>query len=175
MEAPIISIIVPVYNTSSYLDKCLESLVNQTFNNIEIICINDASTDNSLSILQKWSRKDRRVKIIDSPINRKIGAARNLGIKAATGKYLGFVDSDDYVSSDFFKSLIELSDNDIDVVTANLYMKFGVTSEQIVQFNNDVDKKSQKDIKRYIAAYGCRLWLSIFKKSYIIISSSIGL
>ena len=120
MKEPIVSVIIPVYNSSSYLDKCIDSLVNQTLHNIEIICVNDASTDNSLDILRAWSEKDDRVKIIDCKINGKQGTARNFGIKSAKGRYIGFVDSDDYVSTDFYKTLIDNSIIDNDVVIANL-------------------------------------------------------
>lgn len=81
MTTPIVSVIVPVYNVSQYLDRCLDSLVNQTLRDIEIICINDASTDNSLEIVRSWEKKDDRIKVIDFPENRMCGTARNVGIK----------------------------------------------------------------------------------------------
>ena len=168
MSEPIVSVIVPVFNTSKYLDKCLESLVNQTLQDIEIICINDASTDKSLKILRSWEKKDERIKIIDNPKNLQTGLARNNGIKTAVGTYLGFVDSDDYVSKDFYQSLIDASKMSIDVVTSNLYMKFGKSTEVIRQFNSSVDFDDQECIKKSIAAYGCRLWASIFKRTYMI-------
>ena len=77
MDEPVVSVIIPVYNASKYLDECLDSLVKQTFTNIEIICVNDASTDDSLNILQKWAKKDERIKIINSLQNRNVGGARN--------------------------------------------------------------------------------------------------
>lgn len=99
-----ISIIVPVYNTEEYLQKCLDSLTNQTIKNIEIICINDGSTDNSLKILENNATKDSRIKIINQE-NKKQGAARNAGMNIATGEYIGFVDSDDWVDLDFYEKL----------------------------------------------------------------------
>ena len=89
-----ISIIVPVYNTSKYLDECLISLTSQTLNEIEIVCVNDGSTDNSLQILNNYKNKDDRIKIIDQK-NQGVCAARNAGIRAAQGEYITFVDSDD--------------------------------------------------------------------------------
>lgn len=93
-----VSIIVPVYNTAKYLNKCINSLLNQTLKDIEIILINDGSTDESESIIKKY--KDKRIKYI-SKKNEGRGKTRNLGIDTATGEYLSFIDSDDYIESNF--------------------------------------------------------------------------
>lgn len=103
-EQPLVSIIVPVFNTSAYLKRCLDSLIGQTLYDIEIICIDDGSTDNSIDILNTYAQKDRRIKIIRQQ-NAGQSAARNAGIKAASGRYIGFVDSDDYVDLDFYGKL----------------------------------------------------------------------
>ena len=92
-EQPLVSIIVPVFNTSAYLERCLDSLIGQTLYDIEIICIDDGSTDNSIDILNTYAQKDRRIKIIRQQ-NAGQSAARNAGIKAGSGRYLGIVDSD---------------------------------------------------------------------------------
>lgn len=97
-----ISIIVPVYNTEKFLEKCLNSLINQTLKDIEIICINDGSTDKSLQILEKFANKDKRIQIINQT-NSGLSVARNIGIKKAKGEYIGFVDSDDWVDLNFFE------------------------------------------------------------------------
>lgn len=102
---PKVSVIIPVYNTEKYLEKCLESVCNQTLSDIEIICINDCSTDNSLEILNRYVADDERIKIINFPENRGAAAARNAGIDVATGEYIGFVDSDDYPDLDFYEKL----------------------------------------------------------------------
>lgn len=99
-----ISVIIPVYNVSLYLRKCLDSIINQTLRDIEVICINDGSTDNSLEILNEYAVKDDRIKIINQE-NKKQGAARNAGMRIATGEYIGFVDSDDWVDLDFYEKL----------------------------------------------------------------------
>lgn len=99
---PKISIIVPVYNVEKYLARCIDSLIHQTLSDIEIILVNDASPDNSLSIMKKYQKQDpNRIIIIDSKINRKQGGARNLGLKKARGEYICFVDSDDWVEKKF--------------------------------------------------------------------------
>ena len=92
-----VSIIVPVYNVEKYLSFCLDSLVNQTFKDIEIICVNDGSTDTSPVILEHYARLDKRIKIINKS-NGGLSSARNAGMDAAGGKYLSFVDADDFVS-----------------------------------------------------------------------------
>lgn len=92
-----VSIIVPVYNVEKYLSFCLDSLVNQTFKDIEIICVNDGSTDNSAEVLEHYAGFDKRIKIINKE-NGGLSSARNAGLDAATGKYIAFVDSDDFVS-----------------------------------------------------------------------------
>lgn len=94
-----VSVIVPVYNVEQYLPECLDSIINQTLIDIEIICINDGSPDNSLDILKRYSEKDKRIKIIDKK-NEGVGKARNDGIKAATGEFVAFMDSDDFYPSD---------------------------------------------------------------------------
>ena len=111
-----VSVIVPVYNMEKYLEKCMDSLVNQTLEDIEIIAINDGSKDNSLKILKAYEKKyPKKVKIIDQE-NGGISVARNNGLDIATGQYIGFVDSDDYVKLDMFEKLynkIEKTKSDI--------------------------------------------------------------
>lgn len=103
-----VSIIVPLFNTEKYIEKCLECLVNQTLKDIEIIVINDGSTDNSITVVERFSNKDDRIIILNQE-NKLQGAARNLGIKKAKGEYIGFVDSDDWVDSDYFEKLYTLA------------------------------------------------------------------
>lgn len=91
-----ISIIVPVYNAEKYLNRCISSLLNQTYYNLEIILVNDGSTDNSKKICENAAKKDSRVKVTNS-VNEGVSLARNKGLKRASGDYVSFVDSDDYV------------------------------------------------------------------------------
>lgn len=112
---PQISVVVPVYNTEKYLPTCLDSLVNQNFNDIEIICVNDGSTDKSLEILSEYAKKDNRVRIINQE-NQGVSEARNTGIREAKAKYISFVDSDDYVDPKIYEKGYKLiSSNDADV------------------------------------------------------------
>lgn len=103
----LVSIIVPVYNTSKYLEKCLESLKNQTLKNIEIIVVDDGSTDESLKIAKKIAKDDKRIKVFHKQ-NGGLSSARNYGIEKATGDFIGFVDSDDYVEENMFETLLDM-------------------------------------------------------------------
>ena len=94
---PVLSLIIPVYNVEPYLAECLDSCINQTFTDIEIICVNDCSPDKSGEILNEYAKKDSRVKIITHKENKGLGGARNTGIEVATGDYCWFIDSDDYI------------------------------------------------------------------------------
>lgn len=94
------SIVVPIYNVESYLSECLDSILNQTFQNYEIICINDASTDKSYEILLKYAEKNKQIKVINNSSNKGLSYSRNCGIKEAVGEYILFVDSDDMLCRD---------------------------------------------------------------------------
>lgn len=102
-----ISVIVPVYNTGIFLSKCIQSILDQTYSNIEIICINDGSTDNSLEILNEFASKDKRI-IVISQENSGVSSARNRGLEIATGDYVTFVDSDDSLAPNMYSVLTEL-------------------------------------------------------------------
>ena len=100
-----VSIIIPVYNVENYLRKCLDSIINQTLKEIEIICIDDCSTDNSYSILEEYSKIDSRIIIIKNDVNKGSGNTRNVGIEKAKGEYIGFIDSDDFINDIYFEEL----------------------------------------------------------------------
>lgn len=101
----LVSIIVPVYNTQDYLKRCVDSLQKQTYPNLEIILMDDGSTDNSLDICRKFAEADARIKVISHP-NRGVGAVRNAGLACVRGEYVAFVDSDDWVEPDMYESLL---------------------------------------------------------------------
>ena len=112
---PKISVIVPVYNVEKYLNKCVESIVNQTYKNLEIILIDDGSPDNCPKICDDWAEKDKRIKVLHIE-NNGVANARNQGLSIVTGDYVGFVDSDDFVESDMFEILLKnLLDSDSDI------------------------------------------------------------
>ena len=100
----LISIIVPVYNVEKYLKKCIDSILNQTYSNIEILLIDDGSTDNSGIICDNFKKRDSRIKVVHKK-NSGVSSTRNYGLDLATGKYISFVDSDDFVECDFIENL----------------------------------------------------------------------
>ena len=130
---PKISIIIPVYNSEKFLSSCLDSILNQSLSEIEIICVDDMSTDNSKHILKQYSLLDDRIKIYSHDKNRGPGAARNTGIKYATGEYLGFIDSDDIPDKNFFKELYQVAIKNNADIAKGLYknMETGECSELI--------------------------------------------
>lgn len=105
-KKPKISVIVPVYNTEKYLDECLNSVENQTLKDIEIICVNDGSTDKSLEILNNHAGKDSRIKVI-SQENGGVSSARNAGIESSSGSYILFIDSDDFIETYLCKNVYD--------------------------------------------------------------------
>jgi glycosyltransferase involved in cell wall biosynthesis/exopolysaccharide biosynthesis predicted pyruvyltransferase EpsI len=108
---PLVTVIIPVYNVESFLSKCLESVIHQTYKNLEIICVNDGSTDNSLSILQHYRGKDSRLNVI-SQKNAGLSAARNTALRVATGDYILFLDSDDWLDTNALSILVEKSEKE---------------------------------------------------------------
>lgn len=118
---PKVSVIVPVYNVEPYLRECMESIVRQTLRDIEIICVNDGSTDGSLAILKEYAEKDDRIILIDKE-NGGYGLAMNTGLDRATGEYIGIVEPDDYAALTMYEDLYEAAAaNDLDLVKADFY------------------------------------------------------
>ena len=160
-----ISIIVPVYNTSAYLEKCIDSLLNQTYRNLEIILVNDGSTDNSGEICHRYAHIDPRVIVLYEE-NAGLSAARNLGLSVAKGDYIAFVDSDDYCDSCMFAEMIdEAEKNTVDIVIAgSYYIKDAVLEEHEYFPNNqliDIDT-----VRHYLLTdqIGSQAWSKLFKK-----------
>lgn len=124
MKQPKVSIIVPVYNSEKHLDECIYSIVNQTLKDIEIICVDDGSTDSSNAMLQEWKKKDRRVKVLRTE-NSGTGHAINTGIILARGEYIGEVDADDFIEADMYESLYKLANHKADIVKGGYYSYLG--------------------------------------------------
>lgn len=111
MFSPLISVIIPVYKVESYLDRCLKSIVDQSYSNLEIILVNDGSPDHCPAMCDEWAKKDSRIKVIHKE-NGGLSDARNAGLKAATGGYFAFVDSDDWLAPDMIKNLLNAIQED---------------------------------------------------------------
>ena len=139
--APKISVIIPVYNTEKYLHQCLDSVVNQTLKELEIICVDDGSTDSSLEILKEYAQKDNRFTILTQK-NLHAGVARNAGLTVAKGEYVHFLDSDDYLYSNVYKKLYNcLVDNNLDLIKFKAKIFDNATYEN--QSHNWTELKSE--------------------------------
>ena len=159
-----ISVIVPVYNSEKYISRCLDSLVNQTLKGIEVIVVNDGSTDNSLEVLQKYSSNS--VKVITQK-NSGVAAARNTGLKHATGEYIAYVDSDDWVELDMFEKLYNKAiKNDYDVVMCDFWYVDDNKHWDGVSTNNR-DIVTLKDKKDFMINMFPVIWNKVYKREKI--------
>ncbi len=130
-----VSIVIPVYNVEKHLRQCLDSVVNQTFKDIEIILINDCSPDNSLQIIKEYQQKDDRIVLVDLKKNTGIGLVRNEGLKIAKGKYITFIDSDDWLAKDYVEVLYNVIEKyQYDVISPNFY-EYDESSKKFYQGN----------------------------------------
>lgn len=174
---PEVSVIVPIYNVEDYLEKCLDSIINQTFKDIEIICVNDGSTDNSRKILEEYKIKDSRIKIVDKK-NGGLSSARNAGLKVASGKYIGFIDSDDWIDLTMIEKLyknITVLDTDIAMCAVHLFDE----NEQKINdsesyfnlnyFDSSFDNRvfSYEDVKPFLMDVCVMAWNKLYKKSFL--------
>lgn len=162
-----ISVIVPVYNADKYLDTCLDSIVNQTIKNIEIIIVNDGSTDNSQLIIDKYTHKYNNVKCISTK-NFGVSHARNVGIKKANGEYIAFVDSDDYIDKDMYEKMyIKAKSNDFDVVVSNVNLVYPHRTKKILSgLEKDIINDEQRKKEFMIYSYAV-VWNKIYRKSLV--------
>ena len=163
----LVSIILPVYNVEQYLDECIQSLLEQSHKNIEIIFVDDGSTDNSSKILDDYKRKDSRIKVYHKQ-NGGVSSAKNVGLKHATGEYITFVDPDDYVSPDYVEYLLHLiKNNDADIAYTRYFFD---------NYNNKQVKEEDINIIDYdMALYeiltyqiSVAVWNKIYKKDLLL-------
>lgn len=170
MEKDLISVIVPVYNIERYLPRCIDSILDQTYKNWEAIFINDGSTDNSLIILEKYKKRDERIKIIDKK-NAGSGAARNDGIESSKGEYIAFLDSDDWYEKNFLEKLYNnLIENNSDVAMCNPKMTYdNITKNKKINtyFFNEIELNKTPEKILWILAMPV-VWNKLYKKEIII-------
>lgn len=166
MENDLISIIIPVYKVEKYLEKCIESVLKQTYTNLQIILVDDGSPDNCGKICDEYAKKDPRIEVIHK-VNGGLSDARNVGIAKAKGKYIGFVDSDDYIKEDMYEILINLiKEYDADVSICNLYDVID-GKEYIKNNENGIQEYSRLEIlkevllDKNIQSYA---WNKLYKK-----------
>lgn len=130
-KEPLISVIIPVYKVEEYLDKCVSSVIEQTYKNLEIILVDDGSPDNCPKMCDDWAKKDNRIKVIHKK-NGGVSSARNIGIKESKGKWITFIDSDDWVETTFIYDLYRVSINEkCDIALSGYNRVVGVNSEEI--------------------------------------------
>jgi glycosyltransferase involved in cell wall biosynthesis len=177
---PLVSIIIPVHNTEQYLRQCLNSIINQTFKNFEAIIINDCSSDSSYKIIEEFKQKDSRITVINSKKNFGLGFCRNEGLKTAKGKYIVFVDSDDWVKLDYIEILYNAIEKyNVDFVSAEYINYNNITSvyspnEREISFYKQYNFYDfvidREDIKKQILldTPSIYLWSKIFKRDFLI-------
>jgi len=186
VSQPKVSIIVPVYNVEKYLERCINSLRNQTLENIEIILVDDSSTDFSLDICNKAAEEDSRIKVIHK-VNEGAGKARNAALEIADGEYIGFVDSDDFVEKDMFKTLCEKAEkygsdlvlSGVMFVDGNMFSEKGecVCKEYFDKDTQFDTEQSLKELRLGIVGavpedsddskYGMSIWKNLFRHEII--------
>jgi glycosyltransferase involved in cell wall biosynthesis len=170
-----VSIIVPVYNGERFISKCIDSIICQTLRNIEIICVNDGSTDMSLEILKRYADKDNRIKII-STRNKGQGNARNIAIEHAVGEFIGFVDIDDWVDPEMFEELYSVGNQFLCDVVISEFNLYNERTKKISQpewckipnykaFDNRVF--IAEDIMDYVFKLHSAPWSKIYRTQFI--------
>ncbi len=151
MSDPLLSIVIPIYNVEKYLSACLESVVAQTYKNLEIICIDDGSTDSSGKILDGFAKKDSRIKAIRQEKNRGLSAARNRGISEATGEYITFVDSDDWIDPETCeKTVRKICEEKADVLIFPYVREFRKQSKPKRIFDSETRVFNEKETRELI-------------------------
>ncbi len=165
---PKISVIVPCFNVEKYLEKCLESLVRQTYKDFEVICVDDGSTDFTNGILSAFSRIDKRIKFITQK-NAGVSIARNNGLALAKGQYISFIDSDDWVDENYFESLVNaLERNNCDIAAATIVRKRPNTQKYRVHYTEEVVYKTlQEKLDICRVPVCCYVWNKLYKAELI--------
>lgn len=174
-----VSIIIPIYNVEQYLEECLNSVVNQTLKDIEIILVDDCGNDNSIKIAQKFAQNDSRIKILHHKKNKGLGPARNTGLKAAKGEYVFFLDSDDYINEDILEKLYKRAkENNYEVVVSNSLAFTKETDEytlnRIPDLNGWLNRKEntycavdQKNFLEAIFNIPCVAWGKLYHRGFL--------
>ena len=163
-----VSVIVPVYNVEKYLKRCLDSLINQTLSDIDIICINDGSKDSSLQILEQYAQKDSRI-VIYNQENSGLSVARNTGLEHASGEYIGFVDSDDWVDLDFYEKLYNSAkNNNADIAVSDFIIEHPNKKPKILKLKEEKIYTTPEDKFMICKVHreGC-VWNKIYRTEFI--------
>lgn len=174
IEMPDISVIIPVHNSERYLRECLNSIVNQTFSDIEIICVDDGSTDNSLDILHEYAAMDSRFIILKQK-KSNAGTARNLGMSIARGRYLSFLDSDDFFSLTLFEDTVRKADETNADIVIYRFEKFNQRNHEYIscdyafhsEYWNTEVFSFRDNPKKIFNCFNPTAWNKLFKRQFI--------
>ena len=172
MKNPKVSIIIPVYNAEQYLRQCLDSVVNQTVKDIEIIVVNDSSTDGSCNIIEEYAKRDSRVVAINLYKTKEQGNARNEGLKIARGEYITFVDADDWVTNNFVEVLYnEIEKNRLDIVSASLYFYNNSQAKIVDRRIVSAEVLNESDLETLLIPkkdfFIIPVWQKIYRKNFL--------
>lgn len=165
----LISVIIPVYNSALYLRECLDSVCNQTYKNLEIICVNDGSTDGSLGILQEYAAKDERIHVI-SQENRGVAYTRNIGLSVAQGEWLTWADSDDWLESDAYEKVMTIAAPNLDLICYGGKIEGDIDSKtkEILQNYNDLKFQGRLQMAPSIAdSLDVYLWNKFIRRDLV--------
>lgn len=146
-----ISVVIPMYNAEKYVEKCLNSLLKQTYKDLEIIIVNDGSKDNSQTICERFAEQDKRITLINTE-NRGAGSARNTGIEVAKGEYISFIDSDDYVCPDYYERLLHMLEKAGADIAIGKYQRISEHDE--MKFINSGEVKECTNLEELLVLYG---------------------
>ena len=166
---PKVSVIIPVYNVEKYLSQCLDSVINQTLTDIEIICVNDGSTDNSVEILARYAAIDKRIKII-SQENSGYGKAINTGLTTASGEYVAILESDDWAESDMYDTLYNTAQQyNLDIVKADYYKYWSSDFNQLVKIGRIQDYNTVFSLKpeQYMSKIWGSIWSALYRRKFL--------
>lgn len=180
-----LSVIIPIYNSEKYIQRCIQSVINQTYKNLEIILINDGSTDNTQKILENFYKQDKRIIIINKE-NEGVSAARNIGIEISSGEYIHCLDSDDWIENDMYEDMIKKIElYDLDIIVSNFYWDYDngryeiknclPIDENIIINNKDFLKKYFFSGKSYPAIWNKIFKAELYKKNNIRYPSEISI
>lgn len=160
---PKVSFIVPVYNSMPYLEKCIDSLRIQTIEDIEIICVNDCSPDNSLDYLENVAKEEKRLKIVSHTTNKRQGGAWNSGVSVATGEFLSFVDADDWVDKNYCERLC--GNESFDIVCAYNYYR---GEKKSINVNDHILSELNNDLRLYLLLYGISFITNFYRRDFLL-------
>ena len=167
MNTPLISVIIPVYKVEKYLPRCLDSIIIQTYKNLEIICVNDGSPDICLSILREYAEKDSRIIVLDQE-NQGVSAARNNGLKLATGEVIAYIDSDDWIHPLYFETMITcMEETNADVVFCEGTKVYDDESSE--ELNALKEKARRISVQEAFSLWTVRhcVWARLYKRSVL--------